>query len=346
MTRIGIITPGGDCPGINAAIRVAVLKGVKLGFEMVGYREGWHGLINKDFQKLAVQDVDEIISVSGTMLGTVRFDPVRRGFPSYGTSNGVDSQKYQSDWELILKGAKEADVSCFIVLGGDETMTMAHELQKEGVNVVGIPKTMDNDVEGTDYSIGFDTAVTTAVQALENLRQTAKSLRRVIVLEVMGRDTGWVALFTGLASGADWILLPEVENNLDEMCEHLKRVRERGKRYALVVVAEGVEFPGIKNRHPRRAAEYVAEQIEQKICWETRSSVIGHIQRGGEPTVFDRMLATQFGVKAVELAAEKSFGKMVCLKGSEISALSLAEAAGKTKKIPKKWYEWAETLLK
>lgn len=330
MTRIGIITPGGDCPGINAAIRAVVLKGLEMGYEIVGYREGWHGLINRDFQKLTVQDVDEIISVSGTMLGTVRFD----------------DEKYQSDWELILEGAKKSDVSCFIVLGGDETLTMAHEIQKEGVNVIGIPKTMDNDVEGTDYSIGFDTAVTTAVHALENLRHTAKSLRRAIVFEVMGRDTGWVALYSGIASGADWILIPEVENNLDEMCEHLKRVRERGKRYALVVVAEGVEFPGIKNRLPRRAAEYVVEQIEQKIGWETRSSVIGHIQRGGEPTVFDRMLATQFGVKAVELAAEKSFGKMVCLKGNEISALSLAEAAGKTKKVPKKRCEWAKTLLK
>jgi len=266
--------------------------------------------------------------------------------------------KKEEDKKKVLENIKKLDLSCLVAIGGDDTLGVANKLHQEGVPAIGIPKTMDNDLFHTDYTFGFDSAVSVSLDALERLRDTAKSHRRVIVFEVMGRHTGWVALFTGLAGGADWILIPEVPVDLEEMCNHLKKIRERGKLYGLVVVSEGIELPQVKEKDKevdafghiilkeRGVGELVAKEVEEQTGFETRFAVIGHIQRGGAPTVFDRILATRCGIKAVELIKEGKFGKMTCLQGNEITAVDLELATSEQKKVPQKLYELARTFFK
>ena len=291
---------------------------------------------------LNISDVQEIISFGGTIIGTSRKNPLKK----------------EEDKKKVLENIKKLELSALIAIGGDDTLSVAAKLSDEGIPIIGIPKTMDNDLLYTDYTFGFDTAVTVAVECLERLRDTAKSHRRVMVFEVMGRYAGWVALFTGIAGGADWILLPEVPFDIDEMCNHLKYLREKGRTYALVVASEGIQLPEIEERDKdvdefghvilkeRGVGERVAKIIEEKTGWETRYAVVGHIQRGGSPTIFDRILATRLGVKAVELIKEKKFGKMVCLRGNEIEAVDLSLATSKTKFVPKEWIELAKTFYK
>ena len=340
--RIGILNGGGDCPGLNPAIRGVVTRALDYSFEIIGILEGYKGLIEGESRLLKLKDVEEIIGKGGTILGTSRVNPFKG-------KRGV---------ERLLKSIKRLRLDGLIVMGGEDTLGVANRLYKEHkVKVVGVPKTMDNDLSATDYTFGFDTSVTIAVDAAERLRDTGKSHRRIMILEVMGRHAGWVALFTGMASGADWILIPEEKVDIDKMCKHLKKVHKR-KNYALVVTSEGIKIPGMKVEkekldqfghmilRKRGVGEDLATIIKEKTGIGTRATVIGHIQRGGPPTLFDRILGTRCGVRAADLVAKKKFGRMVALKGNEIIDVPLERAVAKLKTVDKKWRDLAKVFFK
>jgi 6-phosphofructokinase 1 len=342
VKRIGILTGGGDCPGLNPAIRGAVYRALSEGIECVGILDGWKGMIEAKSVPLTLQDVEYIVNKGGTIVGTSRTNPYKK-------ENGV---------EKCVETLKKLQLDALIAMGGEDTLGVATKLYKEkNFPVVGVPKTMDNDLSATDYTFGFDTAVTVAVDAAERLLDTGRSHRRIMVLEVMGRHAGWVALFTGLASAADWILIPEEEVDINKMCEHLKKVYER-KKTALVIVSEGVVLPGLKTEKEeldefghmilkkRGIGEQVADIIEKNTGIETRVAVIGHIQRGGAPTLFDRMLGLRVGVKAVELVLEGKFGYMVALKGNEVVPVPLEEATGQLKTVSLEWIKFMKHFFK
>jgi 6-phosphofructokinase 1 len=342
VKRIGILTGGGDCPGLNPAIRGAVYRALSEGIECVGILDGWKGMIEAKSVPLTLQDVEYIVNKGGTIVGTSRTNPYKK-------ENGV---------EKCVETLKKLQLDALIAMGGEDTLGVATKLYKEkNFPVVGVPKTMDNDLSATDYTFGFDTAVTVAVDAAERLLDTGRSHRRIMVLEVMGRHAGWVALFTGLASAADWILIPEEEVDINKMCEHLKKVYER-KKTALVIVSEGVVLPGLKTEKEeldefghmilkkRGIGEQVADVIEKNTGIETRVAVIGHIQRGGAPTLFDRMLGLRVGVKAVELVLEGKFGYMVALKGNEVVPVPLEEATGQLKTVSLEWTKFMKHFFK
>ncbi|MFH1259953.1 MAG: ATP-dependent 6-phosphofructokinase [Elusimicrobiota bacterium] len=342
MKKIGILTGGGDCPGLNPAIRGCVLRSLDFGFECVGLQEGWKGLIEGIAEPLKLSDVEGIVGKGGTILGTSRTNPYKK-------DQGV---------EKCLENFKKLGLDALVAMGGEDTLGVASKLYKEHkIPVVGVPKTMDNDLSATDFTFGFDTSVTIAVDAAERLIDTGRSHRRIMVLEVMGRHAGWVALYTGIASGADWTLLPEKQTDVEKMCQHLKEVHAR-KKYALVVVSEGVQLPGDKEEKEqldefghmilksRGIGEQLAALIEGKTKIETRLAVIGHIQRGGGPTLFDRILGTRVGVKAAELVKEGKFGQMVALRGNDVLGVSLEEATSKLKIVDPKWMELMEVLFK
>lgn len=342
VKRIGMLTGGGDCPGLNPAIRGAVYRALSEGIECVGILDGWKGMIEAKSIPLTLQDVEYIVNKGGTILGTSRTNPYKK-------EGGV---------EKCVETMKKLNLDALIAMGGEDTLGVATKLYKEkSLPVVGVPKTMDNDLSATDFTFGFDTSVTVAVDAAERLLDTGRSHRRIMVLEVMGRHAGWVALYTGIASAADWILLPEEEVNIEKMCEHLKKVYER-KRTALVVVSEGVMLPGLKAEKEeldefghmilkkRGVGEQVADIIEKTTGIETRVAVIGHIQRGGAPTLFDRMLGLRVGVKAVELVLEGKFGYMVALRGNDVVPVPLEEATGKLKTVDQNWINWMKHFFK
>jgi phosphofructokinase-like protein len=339
--KIGVLTGGGDCPGLNPAIRGVVFKAVEYGDEVIGIKKGWLGLVEGIAAPLTLADVDEIMSKGGTILGSTRTNPFKK----------------EEDRQKMLANIKKLGLDALVAIGGDDTLTAALKLTKEGFPVVGVPKTMDNDICETDYTFGFDTSVSIAVDALDRLRDTAKSHGRVMVLEVMGRHAGWVALFTGLAGGADYILLPEEEVNIEKMCDVLRNVYAR-KQYALVVVSEGIEIPGMKGADAKAdgfghallkekgVGSYIAAQIEKMTGFETRYAVIGHIQRGGPPTVFDRMLALRLGVKAVEMIHAKKFGMMASLRGNQIVEVKLEDAVSKNRKVEESWLALTKTFYR
>lgn len=339
--KIGIMTGGGDCPGLNAAVRGFVLRGVDFGFNIIGFRGGWQGLIDNDFIKLGVEDVKEIIGKGGTILGTSRMNPLKK----------------ESDTESLRSNFHKLKLDCIVAIGGEETLVVANHLNKTGIPCVGIPKTMDNDLNCMDYTFGFDTSVTVAVDAAERLIDTGRSHNRIMILEVMGYHSGWVALFTGIASGADWILVPEEKADIEKMSLHLKSMYEK-KKFAFIVISEGVELPDIQkvkeevnafgdNIHRKRdVGEALAELVRQKLGIETRVVAIGHIQRGGSPTLFDRILGTRVGVKAAELVNEKKYGMMAALIGNDIATLPLEKALGNPKLVDAKWLEFYKTFLK
>jgi ATP-dependent phosphofructokinase / diphosphate-dependent phosphofructokinase len=351
IKKIGILTGGGDCPGLNPAIRGVWMRAHQFGWDVVGIEEGWKGMVENISRPLALRDVEEIINQGGTILGSSRTNPAR----------------IPQGYEKVEATFKSLGLDALVVIGGDDTLGVAGELSRRGIPVVGIPKTMDNDLAGTDYTFGFDTAVTIAVDAVERLRDVARSHRRVMVLEVMGRKAGWVAWMTAMASGADWVLLPEYPENpedlpteLGRMVAHLKSLWARGKKYAVVVISEGVELSGHQDsKDPTRLdafgnvavlaekglAPALASLIEEKTGLETRSAVIGHIQRGGPPTTFDRMLATRLGVKAAELLQSGTYGRMVCLAGAEISSIPLEEATAGTREVPLEMIELAKVFF-
>ena len=340
--RIGVLSGGGDVPGLNPAIRGCVMRAIDFGWEVVGISEGWKGLIEGLTQPLGISQVEDLMDKGGTILGTSRISP-------YKVEKGV---------ERCLENVKKLKLEAIVAMGGEDTLGVANKLYKEHkMKVVGVPKTMDNDLSSTDYTFGFDTSVTLAMNALEVLKDTGKSHRRIMVLEVMGRHAGWVALFTSIGGGADWVLLPEEKVDVDSMCKHLKKVYER-KKVATVVVSEGIEVPGKKVGEEkmdqfghmllkeRGVAEGIAEIIKDILGIDTRVSVIGHMQRGGAPTLFDRMLGVRAGVKAVELIKEGKFGQMVSLRGTEMVGVSLEEAVGKLKTVSREWIAFAHTLFK
>ena len=342
--KIGILTGGGDCPGLNPAIRGVVYRGLDFGFEFVGIQEGWRGLVKGNYEPLGLKDVEEIIYQGGTMLGSSRTNPF----------------KNESDLQAVLGNIQSAGFDAIVACGGEDTLGVAAKLySKHGVPTVGVPKTMDNDLNLTDFTFGFDTAAAVGMEALDRLRDTARSHRRVMVLEVMGRHAGWVAYYVALAGGADWVTLPEETLDVDAMCSHLKEVRARGKKYALIVASEGTELPALDPNAEkavdafghvqlgdRNVGEYLASAIQEQTGWETRSAVVGHVHRGGSPTLFDRVLGMRVGMKAAELVRDKQFGKMVALQGTEIVAVPIVEATATLKIVPPSWIQNIKSTFK
>jgi 6-phosphofructokinase 1 len=342
MAKIGILTGGGDCPGINPVIRAVVRKGINEGYEIIGIKNGWEGLIENDTLKLNLDAVSGILPKGGTILGTSRTNPYKKP---------EDLQKAKDHY-------KKLGLDALIVVGGEDTLGVAAKLIKDGIpNIVGVPKTIDNDLSSTDYTFGFDTALNTAMECIDKLHTTAESHHRIIVVEVMGRHAGWIATEAGIAGGADVILIPEMPVDIEEVCNLIKNRHQRGKTFSIVVVAEGAKFKEgtiltqeeklDEFGHVRLGGigEFLAGEIEKKTGYETRVSVLGHIQRGGTPTAFDRILGTRFGVKAVELAKSKSFGKMVALSGNKIIEVPIEKAISALKTVDMEFYEIAKTFF-
>jgi ATP-dependent phosphofructokinase / diphosphate-dependent phosphofructokinase len=340
--KVGILTGGGDCPGLNPAIRGVVYRGLDFGFEFVGIQEGWRGLVKGNYEPLGLNDVEEIIYQGGTMLGSSRTNPFKK----------------EEDLQATLANIKSAGFDAIVACGGEDTLGVAARLYKDhGVPTVGVPKTMDNDLSETDFTFGFDSAASVGLDALDRLRDTARSHRRVIVLEVMGRHAGWVAWYVGLAGGADWVTIPEEPLDIEAMCAHLQSIKARGKKYGLIVASEGTEIPmegeeqtvdafGHVNLSGRNVGEFLATTIEKKIGWETRSAVVGHVHRGGSPTLFDRVLGMRVGIKAAELVKNKDFGKMAALVGTEVKGVDIVKATGTLKVIPPALLELIKTTRK
>jgi len=340
--RVGVLTGGGDCPGLNAVIRAVVRKGVEVyGFEFVGFRDGWRGPLENVTCELGVAEVRGVLPRGGTVLGSSRTNPFK-------VDGGV---------ERIKANLAANDVDALVAIGGEDTLGVATKLADLGVNVVGVPKTIDNDLSGTDFTFGFDTAVNIAMEAIDRLHTTAESHHRVLVVEVMGRHAGWIALHSGLAGGANIVLIPEKPFDIDKVCAY---VEERFKKqYApIVVVSEGAVpldggdmtlVSGEKDAfgHVRLGGigDRLANEIEQRTGKEARAVVLGHVQRGGTPTAFDRWLATRFGLQAITAVAEKDFGKMVALRGKDIVRVPLIEGTGELKTVSPEEYAEAEVFF-
>lgn len=341
MAKLGILTGGGDCPGLNPVIRAVVRKAYNEGYEVIGIKNGWKGLVENETMKLDLISVSGILPKGGTILGTSRTNP------------------YDKDTVPKVKdNFKELGLDALIAVGGEDTLGVASKLTKDGIpNIVGVPKTIDNDLSSTDYSFGFDTAINTAMECIDKLHTTAESHHRIIVVEVMGRHAGWIAIEAGIAGGADIILIPELPFDINEVCSQLKKRHERGKTFSIVVVAEGAQFKEgdvvLQEKkldefgHVRLGGigEQVAQKIEKNTGFETRVSVLGHIQRGGTPSAFDRVLGTRFGVKAVELVKNKKFGRMVALSGNKIVDVPLEEAVETLKTVDMDLYEIAKVFF-
>jgi phosphofructokinase-like protein len=345
--RIGVLTGGGDCPGLNAVIRAVVRVSTDRGHEMIAVREGWKGLTEGLFTPLGRREVSGILPRGGTILGTTRTNP-------YKIERGV---------EAVLENFGEQRLDALVAIGGEDTLGVAARLHSEhAFPVVGVPKTIDNDLSGTDYTFGFDTAMTIATEAIDRLHTTAESHNRVMVVEVMGRHTGWIAVMSGIAGGADVILIPEQPITVEDACNGLVKRHAGGKDFSIVVVSEGYELTFESGEQRLVAGEArdtdqfghvalggvgdaLAREIEQRTGFETRVSVLGHVQRGGTPTPRDRVLATRFGLKAAELAHEGRFGRMAALHGDAIVDVSLDEATTKVKTVPPEWYEVAQAFF-
>jgi len=342
MTKIGILTGGGDCPGLNAVIRAIVKKSIAYEWEVIGIRNGWEGLIVGEVEPLTDYSVSGILHKGGTILGTSRTNPYK---------NKEDLQKLENN-------IKKYGLDAVVAIGGEDTLGVACKLNKQGIPVVGVPKTIDNDLSGTDYTFGFDTAVSIVTEAIDRLHTTAESHRRVMVVEVMGRHAGWIATVAGIAGGADDILIPEEPFDMDEICDRLKKRYDRGKKFSIVVVSEGarpndedsltvnskgtddfghVKLGGIGNA--------LGAEIEERMGMETRVTILGHVQRGGTPTAYDRVLATRFGITAVDLVRDGDFGKMVALRGNKIISIDLEEAVAELKTVDMELYEVAKAFF-
>jgi 6-phosphofructokinase len=319
--RVGILSAGGDCPGINAAIRgVGKTAIVEYGMDVYGISSGFTGMINKEYTQLYEQDLSGILTLGGTILGTSREKPFKK--EGNGTQQ-IDKPK------LIKKHYEEMELDCLVCIGGNGTQKTAALLAEDGLNIIGLPKTIDNDVWGTDNTFGFDSALLIATDAIDRLHSTANSHKRIMVIEIMGHHAGWLALYSGVAGGGDVILLPEIEYDLDIMYEYLIDRAAKKKPYSIVVVAEGIDKP--KNTS---AAQYISKKIRKHTEQEARETILGYIQRGGSPSPNDRILATLFGAYAVQLINERKFGQMVNVKGNDIGSIPLSEAAGKLRTVP------------
>lgn len=332
MKKIGILTGGADCPGLNSVIRAVVRKGMQENFVITGIKNGWLGLIENDMKVLDVKSTTGILDRGGTILGTSRLNPLGK----------------EDQIKKIKEHYQRSGVDALIAVGGEETLKIANALYKRGIiQVVGVPKSIDNALSGTDYAFGFDTAVNIATQCIDRLHTTAESHHRIMVVEVMGLYTGWIAVEAGIAGGADIILIPEIPVNLQELYELLRERHKRGKPFSIIVISEGTKIEGYMARSAHSTSsepmaekrrfgsvgEYLAKVIEDNTGYETRVSVLGYIQRGGTPTSFDRVLGTRFGVKAVELVKEQKFGKMVSLKDNKICFVDMEEAVRERKQV-------------
>lgn len=339
--KIGVLTGGGDCPGLNPAIRAIVMRAQQHGDEVVGLRRGWAGLAEGVTRPLTWEMVEPIIDRGGTILHSSRTNPF----------------SHEGHVARCLENAKQIGVDVVIALGGEDTLGVAHRFGALGLNCVGVPKTMDNDLSGTDYTFGFDSAVRVAVDAADRLKDTAHSHQRVMVLEVMGRHAGWVALHTGLCAGADYVLIPEVPVEVGEVVAHIEAMKARGKHWGLVVVSEGVVAPATDEETGEKdefghimlgklgIGRWLAGEIKARAGIDTREVVLGHVVRGGAPSAFDRWLATHMGLKAVELGHEGKFDHMAALQGNRIVAVPLAEAVGTLKTVPPELYQEVKTLF-
>lgn len=315
--KIGILSAGGDSPGINATIRgVGKSAILHYGMEVIGIHNGFSGLINKDIEVFDERKLSGILNLGGTILGTSREKPFKK------ILEPGDINKPQ----VIRQNYLELGLDCIVCIGGNGTQKTANRFSEMGINIIGVPKTIDNDVWGTDITFGFDTAVNIATDAIDRLHSTASSHKRVMVVEVMGHHAGWLALYAGMAGGADVILIPEIEYDINEVNETILDRSRRGKPYSIVVVAEGIKTEGKK-----RPADYISHIIEETTGIETRETVLGYIQRGGNPSPFDRNLATRLGGHATQLIANRQFGRMVSLKEDKITSIPLKEVAGKLK---------------
>jgi ATP-dependent phosphofructokinase / diphosphate-dependent phosphofructokinase len=331
--RIGVLTGGGDCPGLNAVIRAVARRAWAGGHEVIGVREGWRGMVDQRFQPLGPEQISGILPRGGTIIGTTRTNP-------YKVDGGVDGVKRSFE-----------QLDALVAIGGEDTLGVAARLYKElDAPVVGVPKTIDNDLSGTDYTFGFDTAVAICTEAIDRLHTTAESHNRVMVVEVMGRHTGWIAVMCGIAGGADMILIPERPIDFDDVETEIRRRHSRGKNFSIVVVSEGCELPGAEDKGEvdqfghkllakRGVGERLGDEIEERTGFETRVTVLGHVQRGGSPTARDRILATRFGLKAADLVAAGDFGQMAALRGDDVIAVSLEEATAELKTVPDDWYQ-------
>ena len=317
--RIGILTAGGDCPGLNAAIRgVGKTAIVQYGMEVLGFNAGYTGLINKEYVELSASDLSGILQLGGTILGTSREKPFK-----FDEDNDLDKPA------MIKKNYEDLGLDCIVCIGGNGTMKTAYKLSMEGINVVGIPKTIDNDVYGTDVTFGFDSAVAIVTEAIDRLHTTANSHQRAMVIEVMGHNAGWIALYAGMAGGGDVILVPEIDYDIDYVCKKIEKRFEDKKAYSIVVVAEGIKTPK-KKMSP---AIYISDMIKEKTGIETRYTNLGYIQRGGSPSPMDRILATRYGSYAAEMIAQENFGTMVSMINNKLTAVPLEEVGGKLRLI-------------
>jgi 6-phosphofructokinase 1 len=344
---VGLLTGGGDCPGLNAVIRAVTRRSLDRGDEVVAVRDGWRGLVDGVFQPLTLREISGILPRGGTIVGTTRTNP-------YKLDGGV---------ERVLAHTREGGLDALVAIGGEDTLGVAARLFREhSYPVVGVPKTIDNDLSATDYTFGFDTAVSVATEAIDRLHTTAESHNRVMVVEVMGRHTGWIAVMSGIAGGADVILIPEQPITVEQACEEIRRRHARGKTFSIVVVSEGYELTyesGEQRMVAQQAratdlfghvqlggvGDVLAHEIEERTGYETRVTVLGHVQRGGTPTARDRVLATRYGLKAAELVAEGRFGRMAALHGDAIVDVSLDEATKELKTVPPEWYEVARAFF-
>lgn len=340
--KIAVLTGGGDCPGLNAAIRAVVRRALVYGWEVAGVQNGWAGMLGDgSMRPLTAESVSGILPLGGTILGTSRTNPLKR----------------EEDMQTVIKNIRRHELGALVAIGGDDTLSVAAALFERGLPTVGVPKTMDNDVGVTDYCIGFNSAVSIVADALDKLHTTASAHHRVIVVEVMGRDAGWVAVVGGLAGGADYVMIPEDPVSIDDVVEHLKRRRQRGKDFSIIVVAEGAKLKGVSERELREVdafghvrldqrdiGETVAAEIEKRTGFETRVTVLGHLQRGGSPTVFDRVLATRLGVAAVDYVKEGRFGYMPAMVGEKIVPVLLKDALAANKTVNLELYELAKVF--
>ncbi|MGH2826305.1 MAG: 6-phosphofructokinase [Actinomycetota bacterium] len=343
MARIGILTGGGDCPGLNAVIRAVVRKGVnRYGHAIVGYKDGWRGVLENQRINLTPDNTSGILHRGGTILGSSRTNPFKE-------ERGV---------ERVQASLSEERIDCLIAVGGEDTLGVADKLNAEGVHVVGVPKTIDNDLSATDFTFGFNTAVQICTDAIDRLHSTAESHNRVMVVEVMGRHAGWIATYSGIAGGADAILVPERPFDIEQICEHIRHRHQAGRTFSIVVVAEGATLVESDDVVAEQTATdsfghvrlggigvMLEKEIERRTGYETRATILGHIQRGGTPTAYDRVLATRFGIAAIDCASDRDYGQMVALRGPNIERVPLTDAVGELKTIDAEIYETAEVFF-
>ena len=343
--KVAVLTGGGDCPGLNAVIRAIVRRASKHGFEVMGLKDGWKGLLEDNHFRLTRENTSGILHRGGTILGTSRVNPFK-------VENGLDR---------VLRTIERNGIGALIAIGGEGTLSAATKMHAEGVKVVGIPKTIDNDISGTDFTFGFDTAVTIATDAIDRLHSTAESHKRVIVCEVMGRHAGWIATYAGIAGGADVTLIPEVPVELGKVAEHIVSRHSGGKTFSIVVVAEGTKIKtspeetehvitsGALDEAGRvrlgGVGAFIAAEIERRTGFETRVSVLGHIQRGGTPTAHDRVLATRYGVHGCDMVAAGAWGQMAALKGNQIVSVELASATRELKTVDQAFFGVARVFF-